>query len=179
VAAYRQEYHKVQASWYAYADAAMEAIRVPGTAIRQGKVAFKVAKKALWMQLPSGRLICWQDPEVGPQQTPWGEMRDGITVRSQNTYTRKWGRNKLIGSSIFQSAVQATARDMLTESMLRLDGEGYDVINSIHDEVLLLVKKEDGESALKRVIDLMTVAPEWAPNFPLAAEGWVGERYRK
>jgi hypothetical protein len=42
-----------------------------------------------------------------------------------------------------------------------------------------LVKKEDGESALKRVIDLMTVAPEWAPNFPLAAEGWVGERYRK
>jgi hypothetical protein len=68
---------------------------------------------------------------------------------------------------------------MLTESMLRLDGEGYDVINSIHDEVLLLVKKEDGESALKRVIDLMTVAPEWAPNFPLAAEGWVGERYRK
>jgi DNA polymerase len=179
VAAYRQEYHKVQASWYAYADAAMEAIRVPGTAIRQGKVAFKVAKKALWMQLPSGRLICWQDPEVGPQQTPWGEMRDSITVRSQNTYTRKWGRNKLIGSSIFQSAVQATARDMLTESMLRLDGEGYDVINSIHDEVLLLVKKEDGESALKRVIDLMTVAPEWAPNFPLAAEGWVGERYRK
>lgn len=131
------------------------------------------------MCLPSGRLICWRDPMVEPQMTPWGEVRDGVTVRNQNTFTRKWGRNKLIGSSVFQSAVQGTARDFLTESMLRLEQDGFEVVNCIHDEILLLVKEADGESALARVTEVMTTPPKWAPGFPLAAEGWVGKRYRK
>jgi DNA polymerase len=179
VKAYRQEYHMVKSTWYDYETCAVQAIQNPGEGVKSGRVAFKVAKHALWMQLPSGRLICWRDPKVEDQLTPWGEMRPGVTVFNQNTFTRKWGRNKLIGSSIFQSAVQATARDMLTEAMLALDEKGFEVVNSVHDEVLLLVKQADAESALGRAIDLMTTPPKWAPDFPLAAEGWHGKRYRK
>lgn len=179
VRAYREEYQMVKATWYDYETCAVQAIQNPGDGIKAGKVAFKFAKKALWMQLPSGRLICWRDPQVEDQLTPWGAVRPGVVVFNQNTFTRKWGRNKLIGSSIFQSAVQATARDMLTEAMLALDEEGFEVVNSVHDEVLLLVKEADAESALGRVIELMTTPPKWAPDFPLAAEGWQGKRYRK
>jgi DNA polymerase len=131
------------------------------------------------MQLPSGRLICWRDPEIQKQLTPWGAMKDGITVRNQSTFTRKWGRNNLIGSSIFQSAVQGAARDILAESSLLLELNGFEVLNLIHDEVLLLVKESDGERALKTVEQLMTIPPKWASDFPLAAEGWYGKRYRK
>jgi hypothetical protein len=53
------------------------------------------------------------------------------------------------------------------------------VINSIHDEVLLLVEEQNGESALEDVLKIMTVPPTWAPDFPLAAEGWVSKRYKK
>jgi len=179
VKAYREEYVCVKESWYAFEQAAVQAIKVPGTAIRSGKVLFKALKGALWMRLPSGRLICWRAPKVEAQLTPWGEMRDGVTVLNQNTFTRKWGRNKLIGSSIFQSAVQGTARDFLTEAMLRLDNDGFEVVNCIHDEILLLVKETDGESALARVVEVMTTPPKWAPEFPLAAEGWFSKRYRK
>jgi DNA polymerase len=179
VKAYRAAYERVKSSWYDFEGACVSAIKDPNKAYRVGKVAFKVQNNVLWMQLPSGRLICWQRPEVEDQLTPWGAKKLGVTVFSQNTFTRKWGRNKLIGSSIFQSAVQATARDMLTEAMLRLDDMGYDVINSIHDEILLIVPEAQGESALTEVIEVMTKAPKWAPEFPLAAEGWVGQRYRK
>jgi len=179
VKAYREDYIRVKETWYEFERAAIDAIKVPGAPIRSGKVLFKCAKGALWMRLPSGRLICWRDPQVEAQLTPWGEMRDGVTVRSQNTFTRKWGRNKLIGPSIFQSAVQGTARDFLTEAMLLLEQDGFEVVNCIHDEILLLVKEADGESALARAVELMTAPPKWAPGFPLAAEGWFGKRYRK
>jgi hypothetical protein len=68
---------------------------------------------------------------------------------------------------------------MLTESMLALDNEGYTVVNSIHDEILILAPEQESDAALEHVIALMTKAPLWSPEFPLAAEGWVGQRYRK
>jgi DNA polymerase len=131
------------------------------------------------MKLPSGRLICWQRPQLELLTTPWGQQKLGVTVHSQNTYTRQWSRNALIGSSIFQSAVQGTARDCLAVAMLNLEKAGYEVINSIHDEVLLLVEEQSAESALADVVNIMTTPPTWAPDFPLAAEGWFGTRYRK
>jgi DNA polymerase len=63
--------------------------------------------------------------------------------------------------------------------MLNLEQAGYEVINSIHDEVLLLVEEQSAESALAEVVNIMTTPPTWAPDFPLAAEGWFGTRYRK
>jgi len=177
---YRSSYVKVKNLWALCETAAIDAVQNPGTAFAAGqKIKMKVAKQALWMQLPSGRLICWQRPELELLTTPWGSQKVGVVVHSQNTYTRQWSRNPLIGSSIFQSAVQGTARDFLAFAMIALEGAGYEIINSIHDEVLLLVEEQSAESSLEDVVRIMTTPPEWAPDFPLAAEGWHGKRYRK
>ena len=177
---YRASYALVKALWAKCENAVIQAVENPGNPFRAGdKLVLKAAKNALWMQLPSGRLICWQRPELELLTTPWGQQKVGVTVHSQNTYTRQWSRNALIGSSIFQSAVQGTARDFLAVAMLNLEKAGYEVINSIHDEVLLLVEEQSAESALADVVNIMTTPPTWAPDFPLAAEGWHGKRYRK
>jgi DNA polymerase len=176
---YRASYSRVRNCWYACQSMSIEAIQNPGDMIGSGKLRFMYAKDMLWMKLPSGRFICWQDPKIETQLTPTGEMRDGVTVRNQNTFTRQWGRNSLIGSSIFQSAVQGTARDFLANAMLNLETAGYELVNSVHDEVLLLVDEQNGESAMNDVVRIMTKPPSWAPDFPLAAEGWCGKRYRK
>lgn len=177
---YRSSYAKVKLLWAQCESAAIQAVENPGNPFRAGdKLVMKVAKNALWMQLPSGRLICWQRPQLELLTTPWGSEKLGVTIHSQNTYTRQWTRNALIGSSIFQSAVQGTARDCLAVAMLNLNKAGYEVVNSIHDEVLLLVEEQSAESALADVVSIMTTPPTWAPDFPLAAEGWHGKRYRK
>ena len=177
---YRRSYGYVKSLWYNCSDAAVKAVQNPGNEFEAGdKLSVKVEFGALCLALPSGRVIRWQRPELQLAATPWGEQRLGVTVHSQNTFTRQWSINKLIGSSIFQSAVQATARDFLAVAMLNLEQAGYNVINSVHDEVLLLVEEQNGESALADVIKIMTTPPEWAPDFPLAAEGWYGKRYRK
>jgi DNA polymerase len=177
---YRASYAKVKLLWSLCETAAIDAVQNPGTAFAAGhKLKLKSVKQALWMQLPSGRLICWQRPELELLTTPWGQEKLGVTVHSQNTFTRQWSRNQLIGSSIFQSAVQGTARDFLADATLSITKAGYQVINLIHDEVLLLVDEAGSDTALDDVIGIMTASPDWAPDFPLAAEGWVSKRYRK
>ena len=179
VNAYRTDYQKVKTFWYECQNAAITAINTPNEMIEASKLRFMYARDVLWMKLPGGRFICWRDPKIENQLTPWGEMREGITVLNQNTFTRKWGRNNLIGSSIFQSAVQGTARDFLAYSTLNISKKGYEVINLIHDEVLLLADEEGSEATLDKVVNIMTTPPKWALDFPLAAEGWVSKRYRK
>jgi DNA polymerase len=181
VDSYRTSYAKVKNLWALCEVASINAVQNPGVAFDVGqKVKIKVAKNALWLQLPSSRLICWQRPELELLTTPWGSQKMGVTIHSQNTYTRQWSRNALIGSSIFQSAVQGTARDFLANAMLNLELNGYEVINSIHDEVLLLVDEDKAEEALENdVMHIMTHPPKWASDFPLAAVGWVNKRYRK
>jgi DNA polymerase len=202
VDSYRASYIKVKNLWYGCESAAIKAIRQPGTSFSPNscskeadenwdiigvpvpvadiKLRMKYAKNALWMILPSGRLICWQRPQLELLTTPWGDQKWGVTIHSQNTYTRQWTRNQLIGSSIFQSAVQGTARDFLAFAMIELERAGYEVINSIHDEVLLLADEKGAEEALEKdVMAIMTKPPKWASDFPLAAEGWVSKRYRK
>lgn len=179
VNAYRQAYAKVKNCWYEMGQAAIKATKQPGVPFKVGKIVLKVAKGALFMRLPSGRLICWRSPEVVQENTPWGKLADVVYVVSQNTFTRKWGRNKLIGSSIFQSAVQGTARDFLAEPAQRLDRKGVVISNLVHDEILTIAKEEDAVETEKLLMEEMTTPPEWAPDFPLAAESWIDTRYRK
>ena len=177
---YRSSYSKVKELWALCENAAIEAVSNPGSPFRAGKhIVMKVAKDALWMQLPSKRLICWQRPQLELVTTPWGATKYGVTVHSLNTYTRAWTRNQLIGSSIFQSAVQGTARDFLANAMLSLENVGFEIINSIHDEVLLLVDEDTADEASMSVTEIMVTPPKWALDFPLAAEGWVSKRYKK
>lgn len=177
--AYRLAYGRVKNCWYQMGQAALDCIKNPGQPFKAGRVTMKVANNVLWMQLPSGRLICWQAPDIRKELTPWGKPADVVYVTSQNTFTRKWGRNKLIGSSIFQSSVQGAARDFLAESALALDAEGIAVVNLIHDENLTLSLVEDAKYTEERLMTVLTTPPKWAPDFPLAAESWVDTRYRK
>jgi len=177
---YRTSYALVKELWAQCESAAIQAVENPGNPFRAGsKITLKMAKNALWMQLPSGRLICWQRPQLELLTTPWGQQKVGVTVHSQNTYTRQWSRNQLIGSSLFQSAVQGTARDFLAEGLTRLDKAGYEVTNLIHDEYLLLTDEKNAEQTLADVLKMVTQPPKWAPDFPLAGDGWVSKRYKK
>jgi len=177
---YRASYVLVRELWGACESAAIQAVENLGSPFAAGsKIILKCAKNALWMRLPSGRLICWQRPQLELVPTPWGSEKLGVTVHSQNTYSRQWTRNVLIGSSIFQSAVQGTARDFLAEGLVNLDKAGYEVCNLIHDEFLLIADEQNAEQTLEDVLKIITQPPKWALDMPLAGEGWISKRYRK
>lgn len=93
-------------------------------------------------------------------------------------------RNRFVVSSnhgipfIVHNCTQAVARDVLFASMPSIEAEGYEIVLSVHDE--LLTETPDTEAYNhERLAALMSAVPDWAPGLPLAAAGFETTRYRK
>jgi len=123
-------------------------------------------------------VLRWYKPLVEMQVPPWGgDKRPVVTVMGINTFTRSWMRSKVIGSSFFQSSVQATAADIMREGCFRLEEAGYPLIMRVHDEFLAMRRK--GEGSIKEMLEIISQPIDWCPDLPIAGEGWVGPRFRK
>lgn len=177
VEAYRKKYWRVKNMWYGLYDAALEAIAQPGTVHTYNSLKLRVIDDFLYMRLPSGRLLAYYKPELKMVLTPWKAKKLAFTHMGTNTYTRKWERLIVIPGRLFENAVQATARDCLTEAMLRLEKANYGMIGCVHDENISLVDENFG--SIEEYNNLMKQRPSWALDCPIECEGYEGARYKK
>lgn len=133
-------------------------------------VAFVRRGSWLLMRLPSGRFLCYPSPRAND---------DGrISFMGVEQFTRKWERIDTFGGKLTENAIQAIACDILCESLPRLEVEGYEVILTVHDEVLAEApdRPEFNHQAMEK---LMATNPSWAQGLPLAAAGFDSYRYHK
>ena len=91
--------------------------------------------------------------------------------------SKKWCRIETYGAKLCENIVQAVARDILAEAMLRLEKSGFDIVCHVHDEVVLEVP--EGVSSVDEVNRIMAEQPEWASDLPLAAAGFESPFYKK
>lgn len=178
VETYRSVNHQIKALWYELEAAALDAVRNPGKVVRAGRrgcIRYRVKGPYLWAILPNGRPLCYPLPKLVDRLAPWGEMVQSVEISTTNSYTRKWERRVLYGGLQTENVVQAIARDVMAEAMLRVEAEGYPIVLTVHDEIL--AEAEDG--TLDHFSGLMGQTPEWADGLTVKVEGWEGERYRK
>lgn len=141
-------------------------------------VEFYFKDRFLTMRLPSGRRLFYLDPRIEDVPTSWGSTQRVVTSMSVNSVTKQLERRQLNVSILVENLVQAFCRDLLKESMLRLDAHGYDIVAHIHDEILSEV--DEGFGSVEEYEALMSQVPEWAKGMPLqAAGGYRSKRYRK
>lgn len=133
--------------------------------------------RSVELPLPSGRSLTYHNPRIIQRETPWGAMRDTAQVDTLNSVTRQWVSQIIWGGLLTENVVQATARDMMATAMMALEVKGYNVILSVHDEIISEVP--DNFGSLDEMIDIMTRVPAWAEGCPINAEGKEGKRYRK
>lgn len=138
-----------------------------------------ISQKGSFTRLPlkSGRCLTYHNPRIVERDTPWGEKRESVEVDTLNSVTRQWTSQIIWGGLLTENVVQATARDIMAGAMVRLEGRGYPVVMSVHDEIICEVP--DGHGTLAEMIDLMVNAPGWTSGCPLAAEGKESSRYEK
>lgn len=179
---YRTDKPGVVDFWTATENAAKAAVYNRGELYTTGAGAevrwlWPTGSPFLYCRLPSGRKLAYAKPRIVNRETPWGEMRPSLSCMGTNTYTRKWQRNTLYGGLLVENVVQATARDVMVEAMVRVERAGYPVVLTVHDEVVCDVPHRLG--SLDHFLRLMEHVPTWALGLPTEVEGYEAERWRK
>jgi DNA polymerase len=136
-----------------------------------GPLGFKcdVAKGTKRIVLPNGIQLIYDTLEF------YSDPEDGD--RYWRLKTRK-GWAKLYGAKLVENVIQALARVVVSQAMLRLKKRGYRCKNTKHDSLWLLIPRDDRLEEHKQIIITeMSKTPEWLPGCPLGAEfKGIGER---
>jgi len=187
VDAWRKANPWAQEFWTALWDAAMSAWELPGRITTAGRLAFVYRDDylggALFMALPSGRVLTyprprWREVEVlGKDGKPTGEKRTELSFR------RAHGRAKLWHGTLCENAVQATAADILRETVVRIETNPalawMPIRMTTHDEIVCEVDAARAEEAKAILRREMLTLPKWAEGLPLQSEESVCARYTK
>ncbi|XCD64272.1 DNA polymerase (plasmid) [Candidatus Liberibacter asiaticus] len=167
--AWRQKHSRVSELWNELHQAFEQTIE-NGKAIIARKrrdvplVYMKKDKNNLILMLPSGRSLVYRDV---------GNNRSYL-----NTTTRQLTREYTYGGKLTENIVQAVSRDILAEGMMNATKAGYDIVLTVHDEIVCETPDTDEFNA-SMLYHLMTSNPSWAKGLPLKAEGYESKRYRK
>lgn len=172
---WREAHPRITAWWHSLENAAKRCIRSKSATVDvQGGIVFEYEKGNMFMRLPSGRRIAYINAAIGTNR--FGN--ESIVYAGSNQVTRKWETLETYGGKLAENCVQATARDCLRTSMLRLDEQGYDIRAHVHDEIIINEPKDSGRT-LEDVIAILRKPPEWAPDLPLNAAGFTADYYMK
>lgn len=190
VDAWRMSNSAIVAQWWAYQDAAIEAVAAPGNVIytASNRVGYYSDGKYLWTILPSKRMLCYSQPELEEKGEEYTDKFTGeVKHRLKRTVwfwgtdskTKQWKRRNLYGGLQCENIVQATSMDIMFDAMERAEDEGFELILTVHDELLAECDINDetlSEASLQHVMSIKS--PEYE-GLPIASKTWEDQRYVK
>jgi DNA polymerase bacteriophage-type len=167
--------------------AAMSAWEIPGQITTACRISFLYREEylggALFMALPSGRLLTYPQPRwrevdvLDKDGNPTGERRHELSFR------RAHGRTKLWHGTLCENAVQATAADILRQTVTRIETNPAFAFMPIrmttHDEIVCEVDEARAEQAKALLRCEMLTLPDWAAGLPLQSEESLCAWYTK
>ena len=199
---WRESHPETVAFWRDLKDGILAAVRNPGREFWAGAHLRKNGERAIriwrtvetdssgrkvpgwWlcMELPSGRILSY--PGIGVSVTKEtdedGRVNTNVRIKYQgeNQLTRQWTTLYTHGGKACENIVQALCRDLLAYAMINVEGGGYPIVLSVHDE-LVCETPDTPDYTVPELEKLMCALPEWAEGFPLVAEGSEMYRYAK
>lgn len=170
VDAWRQANPMIVRLWWDV-DAAAKTCVAEKTVTSCHGITFEYRSGMMFVTLPSGRKLAYVKPKLGENRFG-GEA---VTYEGVGTQ-KKWLRLETYGPKLVENIVQATARDILAEAMLRLDAKGYHIVMHVHDEAVI---EAPAATDLTDICVTMGQQPRWADGLLLRADGYVCDFYKK
>ena len=103
---------------------------------------------------------------------------DNVTNESNSrvVYKSRKGPISIWGGGVVENIVQALARCVVGEQMLKI-GERYRPALTVHDAVVCVVPDDEVEEAVEFIVQCMKTPPDWATGLPVACEAKYGKSY--
>ena len=156
---YRSTAHPVVSFWDMCSDL-IDTSLAQGREFRYKCITFRKGE----IELPNGMKLLYPDLR---------QVKDD-KGRSQWVYGQD--ATKLYAGKITNNVVQATARIVMTDGMLRV-AKSYPIKGTVHDELIAVVPDAEVEHAKTWVLAQMTMEPRYMPGIPLNADGGAHRRY--
>lgn len=187
---WRAAHPAIVQSWWNLQDAAIEAVAAPGRVVHPAhttRIAYYSDGAYLWCVLPSGRMLCYASPQLVEEYVEYyhaasGETRTRlkrkVTFWGTDSRTKQWAKQSLYGGLQCENVVQATARDVMVDAMIRVEQYGYPIILTVHDELLTEVP-DDARFNEHQFAQIMSMKSETYDGLPISVSAWEDERYVK
>ena len=163
--------------WGLVEQAAMAALRTGRSIAVNRGVTFSRQWGCLTITLPSGRTMVYPRARVGVETGDRGRVdHDSLEYEGVNQTTRKWEMMRTYGGKLVENIVQAVARDILGEVLLRARQWGLNVVFHVHDEIVV---EADKDTPLSLVEGIFNEEVAWARGLPLKGAGYTTRYYKK
>ena len=156
--------------WWDVDRAASTCVREKTTTECRG-IKFIYQSGMMFVVLPSSRRLVYVKPRMGVNR--YGN--ESVTFEGVGEQ-KKWLRLESYGPKLVENIIQATARDILAEAMLRLDAHGYKIVMHVHDEAVI---EAPADTSLEDICEVMGQTPTWAKGLLLRADGYICDFYKK
>lgn len=146
----------------------------PGTQIQVRRVVFVRHPDAVLIRLPSGRHLVYRRPNIETNQE---------TGHDEFTYRHSHGGDWVIARSwpgkVVENITQAVARDVLADKMVALYDKGVELVAQVHDELVAEANDNNADDVFSLMRSEMSSTVVWGSTLPLAAAGFIAQRYQK
>lgn len=168
---WRRAHPQISSYWKELEDAAKAAVLNPGKLFVARKLKFRRDGAWLRMGLPSGRVLCYPNPEVS--------KKDGtLSYMGLNQYSRKYERLSTYGGKLLENGDQAVAADQLSDCMPAIEAANYPIVFHVHDEIAAETP-DTGDFTAEELAAMMAAELDWNQGLPLSAAGFETYAYYK
>lgn len=167
VNAWRDSNQNITNLWWSVDNAVKQAVIYKSAAETHG-LKFYYKSGMLFIDLPSGRKLCYVKPRMGVNQ--FGS--DSVTYEGINN--NKWTRIESYGPKFVENIVQAISRDILAYAMRTLSH--CFICGHVHDELIIECSKD---VSLEVICEQMGRTPPWIKGLLLRADGYECDFYKK
>ena len=167
VNAWRDSNQNITNLWWSVDSAVKQAVIYKSAAETHG-LKFYYKSGMLFIDLPSGRKLCYVKPRMGVNQ--FGS--DSVTYEGINN--NKWTRIESYGPKFVENIVQAISRDILAYAMRTLSH--CFICGHVHDELIIECSKD---VSLEAICEQMGRTPPWIKGLLLRADGYECDFYKK
>jgi len=190
--AYRKKYNKIVELWHQLEWGFKQAVQGQSAQLCDGKIFISpmlLPHKGVQIRLPSGSILYYHharitppedipvlDDEGNPTYDEKGrqifehEKASLAYISADNGYLKK-----LYGGLLTEHVTSCTARDIILPAVYNLEAAGFDILNTVHDELW----GQGAPGRDKEFERIMCINPSWCPDMNISAGCKNGVRYLK